>query len=295
MGDLGLKSGLTASEIESIQKFMQKYTEIEEASVFGSRALGSYKEASDVDLALFGDGVSAKTAENLKFDIEEESYLPYFFDVISYNDITVPSLKEHIDRYGEVIYRKGWREVLFDKFIEFDPKISFKKGILLKKVTMDSLKPFTKRIQGFTKETEFIVLRAIESVSDSQFIYYLAISSDFRDTAIQLMSGTSGRQRVELNALKKKTYMLPPLPEQKAIASVLSSLDDKIDLLNRQNKTLEDLAQNFRQWFIEEAGEDLFQPIFNKIYNNTTQIRTLTALRDTLLPKLISGEVRVRM
>jgi type I restriction enzyme S subunit len=45
--------------------------------------------------------------------------------------------------------------------------------------------------------------------------------------------------------------------EQKAIAEVLSSLDDKIDLLHRQNKTLEQMAQTlFRQWFVEEAGED---------------------------------------
>jgi len=45
--------------------------------------------------------------------------------------------------------------------------------------------------------------------------------------------------------------------EQKAIASVLSSLDDKIDLLHRQNKTLEAMAETlFRQWFVEEADED---------------------------------------
>ena len=45
--------------------------------------------------------------------------------------------------------------------------------------------------------------------------------------------------------------------EQKAIASVLSSLDDKIDLLHRQNKTLEAMAETlFRQWFVEEADEE---------------------------------------
>lgn len=50
--------------------------------------------------------------------------------------------------------------------------------------------------------------------------------------------------------------MIPDLPEQKAIASVLSSLDDKIDLLHRQNKTLESMAETlFRQYFIEEAQE----------------------------------------
>jgi len=49
---------------------------------------------------------------------------------------------------------------------------------------------------------------------------------------------------------------LPPLPEQRAIASVLSSFDDKIDLLHRQNKTLEIMAETlFRQWFVEEADE----------------------------------------
>lgn len=50
---------------------------------------------------------------------------------------------------------------------------------------------------------------------------------------------------------------LPPLPEQRAIAEVLSSLDDKIDLLHRENKTLEQMAEAlFRQWFVEEASDD---------------------------------------
>ena len=51
--------------------------------------------------------------------------------------------------------------------------------------------------------------------------------------------------------------MLPPLPEQQAIAEVLSSLDDKIDLLHRNNKTLEEMAETlFRQWFVEGAKEE---------------------------------------
>jgi len=57
--------------------------------------------------------------------------------------------------------------------------------------------------------------------------------------------------------LRELPILLPSYLEQKAIASVLSSLDDKIDLLHRQNATLEKMAETlFRQWFIEEAKED---------------------------------------
>ena len=105
--------------------------------------------------------------------------------------------------------------------------------------------------------TEYIVLRAKEGLSNSHFLYYFARSDTFRDVAIASMTGSSGRQRVQTEVVVNHTFELPTLPEQKAIASVLSSLDDKIDLLHRQNKTLEAMAETlFRQWFIEEAKED---------------------------------------
>ena len=105
--------------------------------------------------------------------------------------------------------------------------------------------------------TEYIVLRAKEGLSNSHFLYYFARSDTFRDVAIASMTGSSGRQRVQTEVVVNHTFELPTLPEQKAIASVLSSLDDKIDLLHRQNKTLEAMSETlFRQWFIEEAKED---------------------------------------
>ena len=58
---------------------------------------------------------------------------------------------------------------------------------------------------------------------------------------------------LNLSSLKEIKFPVPPLPEQIQIASILSSLDDKTDLLHRQNKTLEQLAETlFRQWFVEE-------------------------------------------
>jgi type I restriction enzyme S subunit len=88
-------------------------------------------------------------------------------------------------------------------------------------------------------------------------LYYFSISPEFRDVAILAMTGSSGRQRVQTNAVASHLFLFPSLSEQKAIGEVLSSLDDKIDLLHRQNKTLESLAEIlFRHRFIENAQDD---------------------------------------
>lgn len=105
--------------------------------------------------------------------------------------------------------------------------------------------------------TEYIVLREKLGVTDKQFLYYFSISPVFRDVAIASMTGSSGRQRVQTDVVKQHQFEMPSLAEQKAISSVLSSLDDKIYLLHRQNTTLERMAETlFRQWFIEEVQED---------------------------------------
>jgi len=81
----------------------------------------------------------------------------------------------------------------------------------------------------------------------------------FKFLTLDLSEFTSGSAQPQLpiRDLKQIPVSIPPLPEQKAIAEVLSSLDDKIDLLHRQNKTLEQMAETlFRQWFVEEAQED---------------------------------------
>lgn len=293
MDELSLKSGLTAQEIEEIAKYLGRYPEVEMAKVFGSRALGSYKEASDVDIAIFGAGVTNKIAGNLKYDIEEDSYMPYFFDVINYNDIKVTSLKEHIDKYGVVIYRQGWREYKIEDFIQLEKstykpsetedlkyiglehieqqalrlngygsskevvsnKFFFKKGDVL----FGKLRPYFRKVikapfNGVCS-TDIWVCRAKE-ISDQNFLFYFMANNEFVNTANSADSGTR-MPRADWDYLKNTVWELPPLPEQKAIAAILSSLDDKIDLLNRQNKTLEALAETyFRQWFIEEAGEN---------------------------------------
>ena len=100
--------------------------------------------------------------------------------------------------------------------------------------------------------TEFVILRNIEGLTDPAYIYYLSISPAFRDYAIKSMVGTSGRQRVQNDVLAKMELSLPPLDQQKKIANILGSLDEKIELNRRMNETLEQLGQAlFRYYFVD--------------------------------------------
>lgn len=99
--------GLSENQLGQIVSFLSKYPSIEKAVLFGSRALGNFKEASDVDIALFGDQVTAGLAAKIKFEIEEETYLPYFFDIIAYPTITNSDLKNHILSKGVELYSKA--------------------------------------------------------------------------------------------------------------------------------------------------------------------------------------------
>ena len=100
--------------------------------------------------------------------------------------------------------------------------------------------------------TEYIVFRAKEGISDCNFLYYLVCSDIVRDPAIKSMVGSSGRQRVQTDVIQNLEIDLPSFETQKQIASILSALDDKIELNNRINENLEQQAQAiFKSWFVD--------------------------------------------
>ena len=86
--------------------------------------------------------------------------------------------------------------------------------------------------------TEYIVFRAIEGITDEDYLYYLVCSPVVRDIAIKSMVGSSGRQRVQTDVVKAIEIELPSLDIQKRIGSLLKSLDDKIELNNSINNNL---------------------------------------------------------
>ena len=129
--------------------------------------------------------------------------------------------------------------------------------------------------------TEFHVFRGKDGVSDTNFVYYLSRWSDLRDHAEINLDGTSGRQRVPKQAFDDLVLNLPSISEQRSIAYILGSLDDKIDLLQRQNATLEGMAETlFRQWFMEDRTNEWSDGILDDILNVKGGTTPSTAVKE---------------
>jgi type I restriction enzyme S subunit len=105
-------------------------------------------------------------------------------------------------------------------------------------------------------------------IIDRFFLYYLLSDAKFHNEIASKSSGSANQANISKSDIEDINILLPPLSEQKQIAGILSSLDDKIDLLNRENKTLETMAETlFRKWFVEEAKEDWEEKPLSDIAN----------------------------
>lgn len=91
--------------------------------------------------------------------------------------------------------------------------------------------------------TEYIVLRAIPQKMVPEFVFYFVISDWFRKRAIALMTGSSGRQRIQTDKLMNLEVTMPDLETQKKIIKILSVIDQKIELNRKQNQNLNDIIK----------------------------------------------------
>lgn len=98
-----MRFGIEESDWAKITNVFAHFHNIEKAILFGSRAKGTNKPFSDVDIALVGKNLSVDDLLNLKNEIDD-LLLPYEFDFCIYNNLKNPDLKSHIDRRGVEIY-----------------------------------------------------------------------------------------------------------------------------------------------------------------------------------------------
>jgi uncharacterized protein len=97
--------GISERSFEIICRVLRDVPQIEHAFVFGSRAKGTYKKGSDIDIALAGEGVSEALAMDVSGRLNESEPLPYFVDVVALNALAPgDALREHIRRVGKCIY-----------------------------------------------------------------------------------------------------------------------------------------------------------------------------------------------
>ncbi|MBQ7204143.1 MAG: restriction endonuclease subunit S [Eubacterium sp.] len=99
--------------------------------------------------------------------------------------------------------------------------------------------------------TELFVFRGIKGISNTDYIYYLLCMPYMRKLAANSMTGASGRQRADLNFIKKIPWNYPDISTQERIASILSKYDELIELNNKRIKLLEKAAEElYKEWFV---------------------------------------------
>ncbi len=99
--------GLSERMIADVNAVFAKFCSVEKVLIFGSRAEGSSHLGSDVDLALFGKSLQRKDMLQISEELNEETDLPYFFDLLLYDSLENQELQEHIMRVGKVFMREN--------------------------------------------------------------------------------------------------------------------------------------------------------------------------------------------
>ena len=97
-----MNNGLDSVKLDQLCSVFSKFSSLEKAVLFGSRAKGTHCKSSDVDVSV--KGLSDAETVQLSMELNEETNLPYFFDVIRIESISNKDLLDHIQRVGEVLY-----------------------------------------------------------------------------------------------------------------------------------------------------------------------------------------------
>ena len=163
-------------------------------------------------------------------------------------------------------------------------KARFRRGDIL----FGKLRPYFRKVvrapfDGICS-TDIWVVRAVEGV-DQEFLFYCMASWPFVDFATAGAEGTR-MPRAKWEHVSRYEIILPPLPEQRAIAHILGTLDDKIELNRRMNETLEEMARAlFKSWFVD------FEPVRAKMEGRWRRGQSLPGMPAELYDLFSDGMV----
>lgn len=273
--------GLTESDRRIILDAIARYPEIERVTLFGSRAMGTYGQGSDIDLALEGRRLERATMARLASDLDE-SDLPYKVDLLLRSERLEAAVEVHIRRHG---YPFDWRKSTLGDVIElkrgYDLPTSDRRKGRVPVVSSSGISGWhdETRVKGpgvvtgrygtlgsvYYLTEDFWPLNTTLYVrdfkgNDPRFIAYLLQSMDFLGASDK--SSVPGLNRNDLHRYEVK---VPPLDEQRAIRSILAALDDKIEQNRRTSRALEKIARAiFRAWFVD------FEPVHAKAVGATS-------------------------
>ena len=290
-----MRFGLSDAQLTEITAILQKYPEVSRGLIFGSRAMGNYGIASDIDLAIKGKGLTFSTIASISGDLDD-SELPFLCDVVNYHTIDHPPFKEHIDTEGVTFYRRGWKEMhlgdvaslINDKILLSDISLSTyvstenmvanKGGVQpasslpqIKKVNafkcadtlFSNIRTYFKKVwlanfDGGSSGDVLIFRSEDKNFLLPEYLYYFLSSDYFIDLTVKTARGTK-MPRGDKKAILGTTILVPKLSFQNQVVDILYSLDDKIKLNNTINTTLENMAAAiFKSWFVD------FDPVHAK-------------------------------
>ncbi len=243
--------------------------------VFGSRAKWATKNSSDLDLAIDADRTLTRREEASLADTFEASDLPYKVDFIDLNSVS-ESFREIIDRdkveFPKLEIPDGWSSKTLGEILilqrGYDLPAQDRKGgsypIIASTGVVGSHSEAIVKAPGIVIgrsgsigggqyiTQDFWPLNTTLYVkdfkgNDPKFCYYLLLNIDFKQFNVGGAVPTLNR-----NHIHPLPVLRPPLPEQKAIAAILGTLDDKIEANRRMNETLEGIARAlFKSWFVD--------------------------------------------
>ncbi len=282
-----MKFGLEDHIIEKITQVLEEQPKVDKAYIFGSRAKGNSRPESDIDIALKGFGLNIEDMLKMSAVIEKLA-TGYDVDLVDYDSIKEQALKSHVDRIGVEFYT-SWKKYKIGEIVDLEygkalqdyqqhqgaydvfgtnGKIGKSDKYIYDKPSIIIGRKGAYREVYFSKypfyviDTAFFTRNKIDCL-DTSFLYYW-----FKNVDINEMDSGSAIPSTSRDEVYDLAINLPPFLEQKKISAVLRDIDNKIDLLHRQNKTLESMAEAlFRQRFIEEAKDDWDEKSLTQIAN----------------------------